>query len=278
MAVKDLRVVVAVCRNAHCFETTVFTCSRSADLSFSEGVTARIEAPLYPVPSPAAQPSSTEERFGVLIYPTTVRYQWDRLFAANGSLLSLQAADLLAPLTDPTPLALCRLGRLLRSFRQKRSPSPPSGMTTVATGQVLLAGPSPAGLAASFAAPSVWAVIHPEPRRSLGKRSGKPTCGDCPVLSIGFQGAAKRLSRCWRRPNSRIEGACHRLLRHHGVLRPHYQHHLARSGYSLLAGPPACVLRVTVRNGLLCGVSDFRHLFTAPRVSQITEYCRLPSV
>src|ERR1017187_8096653 len=99
-----------------------------------------------------------------------------------------------------------------------------------------------------------------------------------PVLSIGFQGAAKRLSRCWRRPNSRIEGACHRLLRHHGVLRPHYQHHLARSGCSLLAGPPACVLRVTVRNGLLCGVSDFRHLFTAPRVSQITEYCRLPSV
>jgi hypothetical protein len=122
MAVKDLRVVVAVCRNAHCFETTVFTCSRSADLSFSEGVTARIEAPLYPVPSPAAQPSSTEERFGVLIYPTTVRYRWDRLFAANGSLLSLQPADLLAPLTDPTLLALCRLGRLLRSIGKRDHP------------------------------------------------------------------------------------------------------------------------------------------------------------
>lgn len=38
------------------------------------------------------------------------------LFAANGSLLSLQPADLLAPLTDPTLLALCRLGRLLRSI------------------------------------------------------------------------------------------------------------------------------------------------------------------
>lgn len=77
-----------------------------------------------------------------------------RLFAAIGSLLSLQPAELLAPLTDPTPLALCRLGLLLRSFRQERSLPLPSGMTTVATGQVLLAGSSPAGLAASFAAPS----------------------------------------------------------------------------------------------------------------------------
>ena len=94
---------------------------------------------LYPVPFTGGTPSSTEERFGVLIYPTTVRYRWDRLFAANGSLLSLQPADLLAPLTDPTLLTLCRLGLLLRSFRQERSLSPPSGMTTVATGQVLLA-------------------------------------------------------------------------------------------------------------------------------------------
>jgi hypothetical protein len=86
-----------------------------------------------------------------------------RLFAANGSLLSLQPADLLAPLTDPTPLALCRLGLLLRSFRQERSLSPPFGMTTVATGQVLLAGSSPAGLAASFAAPSGSATILSEP-------------------------------------------------------------------------------------------------------------------
>lgn len=36
-------------------------------------------------------------------------------------------------------------------------------MTTVATGQVLLAGSSPAGFAASFAAPSELAVIRPEP-------------------------------------------------------------------------------------------------------------------
>jgi len=116
---------------------------------------------LYPVPSPMAQPSSPEERFGVLIYPTTVRYQWDRLFAANGSLLLPQPADLLAPLTDPTLLALCRLGLLLRSFRQERSLSPPSGMATVATGQVLLAGLSPAGLTASFAAPSELPVMRP---------------------------------------------------------------------------------------------------------------------
>ena len=34
----------------------------------------------------------------------------------------------------------------------------PSGMTTVATGQVLLAGSTPAGLAAGFAAPSGLAV------------------------------------------------------------------------------------------------------------------------
>jgi hypothetical protein len=89
-----------------------------------------------------------------------VIHQWDRLFAVNGSLHSLQPADLLAPLTDPTLLALCRLGRLLRSFRSERSSSPPSGMTTVAIGQVLLAGPSPAGLAASFAALYEMAVTR----------------------------------------------------------------------------------------------------------------------
>ena len=64
----------------------------------------------------------------------------------------LRPADLLASLTDPTLLALCRLRLLLRSFRSEKSLSLPSGMTTVATGQVLLAGPTPAGLAASFAA------------------------------------------------------------------------------------------------------------------------------
>jgi hypothetical protein len=35
-------------------------------------------------------------------------------------------------------------------------------MTTVATGQVLLAGTSPAGLTASFAAPSELRVTRPE--------------------------------------------------------------------------------------------------------------------
>ena len=65
------------------------------------------------------RPSSSEDRFGILIHPTTVRYRWDRLFAANGSLLSLQPADLLVPLTDPTLLALCRLERLLRSIGKR---------------------------------------------------------------------------------------------------------------------------------------------------------------
>jgi hypothetical protein len=64
----------------------------------------------------------------------------------------LRPADLLASLTDPTLLALCRLRLLLRSFRSEESLSLPSGMTTVVTGQVLLAGSPPAGLAASFAA------------------------------------------------------------------------------------------------------------------------------
>jgi hypothetical protein len=64
----------------------------------------------------------------------------------------LRPADLLASLTDPTLLALCRLRLLLRSFRSEKSLSLPSGMTTVVTGQVLLAGSPPAGLAASFAA------------------------------------------------------------------------------------------------------------------------------
>ena len=113
---------------------------------------------LYPVPSPAAQPSSSEERFGILIHPTTVRYRWDRRFAANGSLLSLQPADLLAPPDGPDAACALPAGAFTPEHRQKRSLSLPSGMTTVATGQVLLAGSSPAGLAASFAAPSGSAV------------------------------------------------------------------------------------------------------------------------
>jgi hypothetical protein len=85
-------------------------------------------------------------------HPITVRYRWEPDFVAYDSHL-LRPADLLAPLTDPTPLSLCRLRLLLRSFRSKRSLFTPSDMTTVATGQVPLAGTSPAGLAASFAAP-----------------------------------------------------------------------------------------------------------------------------
>jgi hypothetical protein len=66
--------------------------------------------------------------------------------------ISLRPADLLASLTDPTLLTLCRLDFYSGAFGQKKSLSLPSGMTTVATGQVLLAGTPPAGLAASFAA------------------------------------------------------------------------------------------------------------------------------
>jgi hypothetical protein len=90
----------------------------------------------------------------------------EKLFEANGSLL-LPPADLLASLTDPTLLALCRLRLLLRAFGQKKSLSLPSRMTTVVTGQVLLAGPTPAGLAASFAALHVSlprAVLFTAPR------------------------------------------------------------------------------------------------------------------
>ena len=79
-------------------------------------------------------------------------------------------------LTDPTPLGLCRLGLLLRGFRLERSLPPPSDMTTVVTGQVLLAGPSPshdlvwdstrsllyvAVLATDPAFPNTIAVIDP---------------------------------------------------------------------------------------------------------------------
>ena len=61
--------------------------------------------------------SSPEQRFG--IRPTTVRYRWDRLFAANGLLPSLKPADLPFPLTDPTLIALCRLRRLRRSIARE---------------------------------------------------------------------------------------------------------------------------------------------------------------
>ena len=61
---------------------------------------------LYPVPTPAAQPSSPEERFGVPIYPTTVRYQWEQLFAANGSTLLLEPADGFSPRWPETARAL----------------------------------------------------------------------------------------------------------------------------------------------------------------------------
>ena len=57
--------------------------------------------------------------FGVLIHPTLVLYPEDRVCGANGSLLSLQPADLLAPLSDRTLLTLCRLGRLLRNVDKK---------------------------------------------------------------------------------------------------------------------------------------------------------------
>ncbi len=104
------------------------------------------------------------------MHPATVRYRRGEIFAANGSLV-LRPADLLASLTDPTLLALCRLRLLLRSFRSEKSLSLPSGMTTVATGQVLLAGPTPAGLAASFAA------LHVVSRRARVlrlRRTGQP--------------------------------------------------------------------------------------------------------
>ena len=57
-------------------------------------------------------------RFGILMHPATVRYRRGEIFAANGSLV-LRPADLLASLTDPTLLALCRLRLLLRSFRSE---------------------------------------------------------------------------------------------------------------------------------------------------------------
>jgi hypothetical protein len=58
------------------------------------------------------------------------------------------------------PDAACALpaGAFTPERRQKGSLSLPSGMTTVATGQVLLAGPSPAGFTASFAAPSEFCM------------------------------------------------------------------------------------------------------------------------
>src|ERR1039458_8713950 len=71
-------------------------------------------------------------------------------YVANGSLL-LRPADLLASLTDLTQLAPCQQRLLLRSFRSGRSLFLPSDITTTASGKVLSAGSSPAGLIASFA-------------------------------------------------------------------------------------------------------------------------------
>ena len=113
----------------------------------------------------------------------------------------LRPADLLASLTDPTLLALCRLRLLLRSFRSEKSLSLPSGMTTVVTGQVLLAGSPPAGLAASFAALHVvsqraqvlrlrWTDIH--------SRSTKLPCCLTPIrnrVSVLIHRLSKRIAR-----------------------------------------------------------------------------------
>ena len=75
-------------------------------------------------------------------------------------------------------------------------------MTTVATGQVLLAGPSPAGLAASFAAPSVWAVIRPE--SDLRLSAPRPPT---PICRLQHHEGVRAERRQWRVARAAVDSA-----------------------------------------------------------------------
>jgi hypothetical protein len=81
-----------------------------------------------------------------------IRFRWVNDFAASPVRYSLRPVELLAPLADLTGHSTQPTGTFTPELSTGRSPSPSSGITTVATEQVPPAGLSPAGTPASIAA------------------------------------------------------------------------------------------------------------------------------
>jgi hypothetical protein len=94
------------------------------------------------------------ERLDTPISPT-IRFKWDGDFEASQVRISLRPVGLLASLADPTEHLAQPTEAFTSGLSTGRSLFPSPGMTTAATGQVPPAGLSPAGTAASIAAPSL---------------------------------------------------------------------------------------------------------------------------
>ena len=110
---------------------------------------------MHPVPSPTTLAFDYVGRLGTseAPHPPILVGRWFSRFTYSS--LSLQPADLLAHLSELTRFSPSRRGRLLPGFRSDWSPAPPPDITTGATGQVPLAGLSPARTPTSIAAPDV---------------------------------------------------------------------------------------------------------------------------
>jgi len=107
---------------------------------------------LHPVPSPwtlAFDPSRGSRHFR---YPHTPILVRETISGLHYRSLSLRPVDLLAHLSELTRSSPSRRGLLLPGFSTDWSPAPPPDITTGATGQVPLAGLSPARTPTSFAA------------------------------------------------------------------------------------------------------------------------------
>lgn len=107
-------------------------------------------AVIYPVPPPTILPSPIRQRLGTLDTPT-IRFRWGQAFGATSS-LSLQPADWLVSLADPTSLSRGPTETFTLGLSAVWSPFPLPSMTTVSTGQFPRAGLSPAGWTTSIAA------------------------------------------------------------------------------------------------------------------------------
>ena len=83
----------------------------------------------------------------------------------NGS-PSLRPVELLAPLTELTGLFTQPTGTFTSGLSADWSPAPPPDIATVVTGQVPLAGLSPARTPTSLAAPSGWTRTNNPPLNS----------------------------------------------------------------------------------------------------------------
>ncbi len=98
-------------------------------------------------------PSPRLERLGTPKLPT-IRFRWDGDFGATLVRFPLRPAELFASLTDLSGHCARTTEAFTSGLSTGRSPFPSPDIATAATGQVPPAGPSPAGTAASIAAPN----------------------------------------------------------------------------------------------------------------------------